>query len=38
LAVNQLVAGSSPARGASQKPSEAPLAAFSLWSLVEYSG
>src|SRR2546422_5212208 len=28
LAVNQLVAGSSPARGASQKPSEAPLAAF----------
>src|SRR5262245_28846108 len=37
LAVNQLVAGSSPARGASQKPSEAFLAAFSLWSLVEYS-
>ena len=28
LAVNQLVAGSSPARGASQKPSEAPLTAF----------
>jgi hypothetical protein len=31
LAVNQLVAGSSPARGASKEPLERSLAAFSLW-------